>query len=77
MAERTAARQRRTSHTTPPRTPAPRNRDLDEAPRRAGQERPARRDPGRMSGAVLASVGSSLLITAVTFLAQHIEVTWH
>jgi hypothetical protein len=29
-----------------------------------------------MSGAVLASAGSSLLITAVTFLAQHIEVAW-
>ncbi|GAB7188931.1 hypothetical protein ATKI12_8762 [Kitasatospora sp. Ki12] len=40
------------------------------------RERPAWRDPGRMSGAILTGAGSSLLVTVLTFIAQHIEVHW-
>ncbi|MFJ9461335.1 hypothetical protein ACIRST_40480 [Kitasatospora sp. NPDC101447] len=75
MNERTPAR-RRTTRTTPSGAPAV--QVASEAHRETeAQRRPAWRDPARMSGAVLASAGSSLLITAVNFLAQHIEVTWH
>lgn len=38
---------------------------------------PAWRKPDRMSGAILAGVGSGVLVETLRFLAEHIQVTWH
>ncbi|MBD0675472.1 hypothetical protein [Streptomyces sp. CBMA156] len=76
MNERTPARRRTTARTTPPGTPAAPARNRTRRAAGPQRPRPAWLDPSRMSGAVLASAGSSLLITALGFLAQHVEVTW-